>query len=156
MWAGLCSLLEALRENPLPRLCQLPEASMLFGSWPSSSNCKASNGRLNPLCIYHTNLHPILPPPSTSKDPCGSIGPIWVIQEDLHLKISVGTACAMPCANVAPGSRKASHTVRWQPGRMRLHWVVGGVGLVSESRAEWPGPEALEPGLHPPGPGLPQ
>lgn len=155
MWAPAVL---SLKENPLPHLCQFPEASVLLGSRPPSSICKASNGGLNPSWIHHTNLHSILPPSSTSKDPWVSIEPIWIIPDDLHLKISVGNACATPCADVAPGSRKASHPVCWGPQEDEAA-LGGGQGSgwsQSPGKTGWPVPEALGPGLRPPGPRYPQ
>lgn len=51
-------LLEALRENPLPCLLQLPEVIMLLGSWSVAPN---------PALIITSSLM-YLPP--SSKDPC--------------------------------------------------------------------------------------
>lgn len=91
MLSGLCSFLEALRENLFPCFCRLWEAALIPWLMALSSIIRGSNlSSLWPLfCLHIFHSDQNQERFSKLKDSCDHTGPTWIIQDNLLILKSI-------------------------------------------------------------------
>lgn len=117
-----CSLLEALRENRFPCLCQLLEATCT--SWltvPPNLQSQQLGLIESPSEILLLSPGRLLSMPPSQEDPCDYLEPIRIIQDHLPIPESVINICKVPFCHV-----------QWHLQVRRLgHDILGGGSFFS-------------------------